>query len=165
MRASLELKERRERARLTSTSIDPSERGHVVAWLEAQADVAEDVGRYEAAAALSNAAELLRSTMQVLEERRQPVWAKEVVCTGQTASRSKPGCGSSLRITADDLTQLMDYNRPNGGTKVAVFKCPLDHCGVETDLLQAEVPGWIFDSLKAGKQRGQPIYYSGCGKD
>lgn len=144
--------------------IDPAERGHVVAWLEAQADVAEDVGRYEAAAALSNAAELLRSTMQVLEERRQPVWTKEVVCTGQTTPRSKPGCGSSLRITADDLTQVMDHNRPNGGTtKVAVFKCPLDHCGVETDIPQAEVPGWIFDSLKAGKQRGQSYY--GGGRD
>lgn len=160
MRSSTELTARRLRAVRAAETIDPCQRPLVMAWLEAQADVLEDVGRYTAAAALSNAADTLRSTMEVLEERRQSTWSKEVVCTGQKGPRCKPGCGSSLRVVADDLTKVRDYNQRNG-YDVAVFKCPLEHCGVETDVPYAEVPGWIFDGLKQGPQRGQPIYSGG----
>lgn len=160
MRTSTELRARRLYAQQAMDVIGLHERGSVVAWLEAQADVAEDDGHYTAAAALSNAADTLRSTMEVLEERRQPVWSKEVVCAGQKGPRCKPGCGSSLRVVAGDLTKVRDYNQRNGGD-VAVFKCPLEHCGVETDIPYAEVPGWIFDGLKSGTQRGQPSYSGG----
>ena len=161
MRTSTVLRARRLYAAQTMKTIGLHERASVVAWLDAQADVAEDDGHYTAAAALSNAAAALRNTMEVLEERRNPPWSKDVICTGQQGQRKKPGCGSSLWIVAGDLSQVTDYDRPNGGCRVAVFKCPLEPCGVESDLPMADVPGWIFDTLKAGTQRGQPNYGSG----
>ncbi len=101
--------------------------------------------------------------MKVLEERQGPTWSREVVCEGRKHGRHRPGCGSRLLVEAADLTCVRDYDAHNG-QQVAVFKCPLEHCGVETDLPAEAMPAWIFDSLVKGPQRGRPTYYGG-GRD
>lgn len=98
--------------------------------------------------------------VEVLEEKKLPSWSIEIVCQGQRTARSKPGCGSRLRATAECLTRVRDHVKHNG-VQVAVVVCPLAHCGVETDIETESVPAWVFDSLVEGPQRGRPTYHSG----
>ncbi len=89
--------------------------------------------------------------------KKGPGWSRDVKCTG--SGNGDGGCGSTLRVTLDDLFRTQSHARDES-TDYITFRCC--ECGVMTDLAsddsRGNVPGHIWDAAAKGVKHSKGGY-------